>query len=383
MARIPLARLQLTREKRRLFAALAGIAFAVILMLMQMGFRDALFSSSTLLHERMHCDLVLLSPQYEYIVISKPFTIRRLYQALAFEGVESIAPFYVSMANWKNPETLKKHTILALGVDPRASAFDLPGVAENLDKIQLPDRVLFDVKSRREFGPIVEQFRQGHSVFTEISGRRIEVAGLYELGSSFGANGNIITSDLNFLRLFPNRQRDLIDIGLIRVRPGVDPEKVRARMAETLLPDVKVLTRDQFIELEHKFWEENSPVGFIFTMGTLMGLVVGTVIVYQILYTDVSDHLKEYATLKAMGYPDLFLFRVVLEEAIILSILGFIPGLLLAHALYRITRNATSLPIDMTIGRVLAVLILTVVMCVGSGALAMRRLKAADPADIF
>ncbi|PYV37886.1 MAG: ABC transporter, partial [Acidobacteria bacterium] len=322
-------------------------------------------------------------PQYEYIVISKPFTIRRLYQALAFEGVESIAPFYVSMANWKNPETLKEHTILALGIDPQASAFDLPGVAENLQKIELPDRVLFDVKSRREFGPIVEQFRQGHPVFTEVSGRRIEVAGLYELGSSFGANGNIITSDLNFLRLFPNRQRDFIDIGLIRVRPGVDPERVRARMAEALLPDVKVLTRDQFVDLEHKFWEQNSPVGFIFTMGTLMGLVVGTVIVYQILYTDVSDHLKEYATLKAMGYPDLFLFRVVLEEAIILSILGFIPGLLLAHALYRITRNATSLPIDMTIGRVLAVLILTVVMCVGSGALAMRRLKAADPADIF
>jgi putative ABC transport system permease protein len=383
MARIPLARLQLTREKRRLFAALAGIAFAVILMLMQMGFRDALFSSSTLLHERMHCDLVLLSPQYEYIVLSRPFTIRRLYQALAVEGVESIAPFYVSMANWKNPETQLEHTILALGVDPQASAFDLPGVTANLDKIQLPDRVLFDVKSRREFGPIVEQLRQGHPVFTEVSGRRIEVAGLYELGISFGANGNMITSDLNFLRLFPNRQKDFIDIGLIRVHPGVDPEKVRARMAGALLPDVKVLTRDQFVEFEHKFWEEHSPVGFIFTMGTLMGLVVGTVIVYQILYTDVSDHLKEYATLKAMGYPDLFLFRVVLEEAVILSILGFIPGLLLAHALYRITRNATSLPIDMTIGRVLAVFILTVVMCVGSGALAMRRLKAADPADIF
>jgi len=383
MTRIPLARLQLTREKRRLFAALAGIAFAVMLMLMQMGFRDALFSSSTLFHERMRCDLVLLSPQYEYLIVSKPFTLRRLYQALAFEGVESVAPLYVSMANWKNPETHKEHTILALGIDPQASAFDLPGVTENLQKIQLPDRVLFDVKSRHEFGPIVEQFRQGHAVVTEVSGRRIEVAGLYELGSSFGANGNMITSDLNFLRLFPNRQKELIDIGIIRVRSGVDPEKVRARMAAAMLPDVKVLTREMFINLEHRFWEENSPVGFIFAMGTLMGLIVGTVIVYQILYTDVSDHLQEYATLKAMGYPDIYLFSVVLEEALILSILGFVPGLAFAHVLYGITRNATSLPINMTLGRILTVLILTVVMCVSSGALAMRRLKAADPADIF
>ncbi len=380
---IPLAWLQLTREKRRLVAALAGIAFAAMLMLMQMGFRDALFLSSTLFHEHMRSDLVIISPLYQYIIISKPFSVRRLYQALAMEGVESIAPLYIGMTSWKNPDTHLERSVLVLGVDPRASAFALPGVTENLEKIQILDKVLFDVKSRSEFGPIVDQFLKNNAVVTEVAGRRIEVAGLYELGSSFGANGNIITSDLTFLRLFPYRRNGLIDVGIIRIQPGADPEKIRAQLAEVLPKDVKVLTRQMFIDLERKYWAENSPIGFIFMLGTLMGFIVGAVIVYQILYTDVSDHLQEYATLKAMGHADRYLFSIVLQEALILSVLGFLPGLLIAEALYRISRNATSLPIGMTLGRMGTVFLLTVVMCIFSGAFAMRKLKAADPADIF
>jgi len=380
---IPLAWLQLTREKRRLVAALAGIAFAAMLMLMQLGFRDALLTSSTRFHERMGGDLVMVSPLYQYIVFSKPFTVRRLYQALALESVESVAPLYIGLSNWKNPETHKENSLLVLGVDPNASALAMPGVTENLGKIKTLDRVLYDVQSRREYGPIEEQFLKNGEVTTEVAGRRIQVTGLFQIGSSFGAGGNIITSDLTFFRLFPYRNSALTDVGVIKLKPGADPERTRAHLSEMLPKDVKVFTRQGFIDFEHAYWEKNSPVGFIFTLGAFMGFIVGAVIVYQILYTDVSDHLQEYATLKAMGYGDRYLLSIVLQEALILSVLGFIPGSLIAEGLYRVSRNATNLPMSMTLGRAVTVFLLGVVMCLVSGAFAMRKLKAADPADIF
>jgi putative ABC transport system permease protein len=380
---IPLAWLQLTREKRRLVAAVAGIAFAAMLMLMQLGFRDALLTSSTRFHECIEGDIVIISPLYQYIVFSKPFTVRRLHQALALENVESVAPLYIGITNWMSPDTHLERSVLVLAVDPNASALALPGVTENLGKIQALDTVLFDVKSRREFGPIEEQFLKNGAAITEVTGRRIEVTGLFQIGSSFGTNGNIITSDLTFFRLFPYRKSGLIDVGVIKLKPGADPEKTRAQLSELLPKDVKVLTRQKFIDLEHQYWEQNSPVGFIFTLGALMGFIVGAVIVYQILYTDVSDHLQEYATLKAMGYGDRYLLSIVLQEALILSVLGFIPGSLIAEGIYNVARNATNLPMTMTLSRMVTVFLLGVVMCLFSGALAMRRLKAADPADIF
>jgi putative ABC transport system permease protein len=382
MGRVPLARLQLTQERLRFAAGLAGIAFAAMLMLMQLGFRDALLDSATLVLERLNCDLVLVSPQYQYLLSTKSFSERRLYQALAAEGVESVAPIYVGLATWKNPETQQDNLILALGFDIRTRAFDLEGVRENQKLIALPDVVLADRRARPEFGPIAEEFRKRHSVVTEINGRRVKVSGLFDLGTSFGVNGTLITSDSNFCRIVSTREKGMIDIGLITLKPGADAARITAKLA-ALSDDVRGLTREAFLEQEKTYWAKSSPVGFIFNLGTFMGLIVGAVIVYQILYSDVSDHLAEYATLKAIGYSDRFLFRVVLQEALILSVLGFLPGFAIARSLYDLTYRATFLPIHMTVGRGLLVFCLTVVMCCGAGAFAVRKLRAADPAEIF
>jgi putative ABC transport system permease protein len=137
------------------------------------------------------------------------------------------------------------------------------------------------------------------------------------------------------------------------------------------------------MDTEKSFWNTVSPIGFIFGLGVFLGFVVGSIIVYQILYTDVSDHLSEYATLKAMGYRDGFLFSIVFKEALLLSVLGYIPGLAISQALYSLTEQTTGLPIFMTVERAVMVFIFTVIMCVASGALAMRRLRSADPAEIF
>lgn len=381
--KIPLSWLQLTREKPRLGVALAGIAFADILMFMQLGFQAALYDSTTRFHQSIRADLVLISPQGRNLMNMATFPRRRLYQSMSLTGIKSADALYINVADWKNPQTRHKTGILVVGFDPDTSVFNLPGVNENLNTIKLPDAVLFDRSSRGDYKTAIAQVDQGKSVSTEVGDRQINISGLFSIGASFGADGSLITSDLNFLRIFPRRKPEQISVGLITLQPGTDPRLTADALQAKLPNDVKVLTKPEFIEFEKNYWQTNTAIGFIFTLGTMMGFIVGVIIVYQILYTDVADHMAEYATLKAMGYKNFYLLSVVFQEALILSLLGYLPGISLSVGLYALTRNATNLPLFMATLRALQVLILTMVMCAISGAIAMRKLQSADPADIF
>ncbi|MBN3897803.1 MAG: ABC transporter permease DevC [Nostoc sp.] len=381
--KIPLSWLQLTREKTRLAVALAGIAFADILMFMQLGFRDALYYSNVRFHNSLQGDIVLINSQSSAVLAMRSFSQRRLYKALDLPAVQSVHPIYLDFTIWKNPVTGRPRSILVFGMNPENNLVNLPGVQENLDKLKLPDVVLFDRSSRVEYGPIAADYEQGKTVTAEVRRRRIKVGGLFTLGASFGADGNLITSDLNFMRIFPNRQQGLIDIGLIRLKPGADAKVVAQELRKYLPNEVNVLTKQEFIDFERNYWANSTAIGFIFTLGTVMGFIVGTVIVYQILYTEVADHLAEYATLKAIGYTQNYLLTVILQEALLLAVLGYFPGIVFALFMYKSAREATLLPVFMSFDRAVMVLFLTMMMCIISGAIAVRKLRSADPADIF
>lgn len=383
MARIPLAWLQLSHEKLRLAAALAGITFAVMLMMLQLGFAAALVDSAVRLYTHLKADVFLVSPNFEYVLQTKAFPRQRLYQSLTVSGVESASPLYVSLGTWKHPVDLNETSLLVVGFDPVNDTFDLPAVAQHARQITLPDVVLFDSLSHAKFGPVAELLSKNPEVITEINHRRVRVAGLFQLGVGFAAIGNVVTSELNFLRLYPNHPQDKIDLGLIRLKKDANHAQVLAELKAMLPDDVRVMSHEEFMELERNFWNTVSPIGYIFGMGVFLGFIVGSIIVYQILYTDVSDHLSEYATLKAIGYGDGYLFSIVLKESLLLSVLGYIPGLAVSQALYTLTVRSTGLPLYMTWERAVMVFIFTVVMCCGSGALAMRRIRSADPAEIF
>jgi putative ABC transport system permease protein len=386
MAKIPLAWAQLTREKMRLVIALAGIGFADLLMFMQFGFRDALFESSISFHSKLKGEIFIVNTQSTALIAMKSFPQRRLYQALSFNGVTAISPVYLGFGLWKNPDPNQRNTrqLMVIGFDPTHPILDLPEIQNNLHKIKISDVVLFDQASRAEFGPVVEYFKQGKPVETEVDNRRVRVEGLFTLGASFGADGNLVTSDLNFLRIFATRRtRGLIDIGVVKLEPGTDVKAVVDKMRATLPKDVRIFSKEEFANFEKKYWQESTSIGFIFTLGASMGFIVGIVIVYQILYTDVTDHLPEYATLKAMGYKDIYFLGLVFQEALILAILGYLPGLGVSVVLYNLGRSATSLPMYMNLTKVITVFVMTVIMCSVSGAIAVRKLQAADPADIF
>jgi len=381
---IPLAWLQLTREPFRLSVVLAGVAFAVVLILMQLGFRDAMFESAVRYHRALDYDLALLSPKMQFIGLPQSFSRRRLYQARGFEGVAAVTPVYLGLQVWKNTDDpAQMRLIYVVGIDPSRDVLDVPGFDESWDRVKFADFVLYDRASRPEFGSVVDRFETGQRVMTEVGERRIQVAGLFELGTSFGIDGSVITSDLNFLRLFPNRSPGAIDLGLVELEPGADPVAVRDAIAAGIPRDVEVLTKAGFIAREKGYWDSNTPIGFVFLFGVIMGLVVGGVIVYQILFSDVSEHLREYATLKAMGYRNAYLVSVVLQESVILALLGYVPGLIVTLGLYRVSEAATGLPLELTTERAVFVLVLTLAMCCISGAIALRKVRSADPAEVF
>lgn len=381
--RIPLAWLMLTRQPVRLAVALAGIAFAGILMFMQLGFRDGLFDASVTIHKLFDADLVLISPRTMSSISMAGFPRRRLVQALADPAVTGVTPVHWNFLLWRNPQTRRTRSILAMGFEPGDPLFTDPSLAARARLLTQRGRVLFDERSRPEFGPVADWFRQGRTVETELGGKRVRVAGLVALGPSFGADGNILTSRETFLQLLPDTAPGSIELGLIRLDPGSDAEVVAERLRRALPSDVRVLSKAGFEVFEKEYWRSSTAIGFIFTLGAGMGFVVGCVIVYQILYSDVSDHLPEYATLMAMGYPLPTLLLVVAREGLLLAVLGYLPAWLAGLGLYELVRSGTQLPVAMSTERALIVFAMILVMCLGSAVLAMRRLADADPAEIF
>lgn len=381
--RTPLGWLQLNHEKGRLLVALAGIAFADVLMFMQLGFQNALYDSNTRVNRAMAADIILLSPKALNLQNLSTFSRRRLLQAKDVPGVQTSTALYINTITWRNPQTRLNATVQVLGFAPDQPAFNLPEVNQQLDKLKLPDTVLFDRGARGKYADAIAQVNQGKIVTTEVDRRTLTIAGLFSLGASFGADASLMTSDQTFLRLFPRRDAASVSLGLIRVKPGYDAQQVATALKAHLPEDVRVLTAQEYVQFEENYWRTASPIGFVFGLGTTMAFVVGVVIVYQVLSTDVNAHLKEYATFKAMGYGNSYLLSVVFEEAIILAFFGFIPGATLPLGLYALAANATALPIYMTASRAVFVLGLTIVMCALSGAIATRKLQSADPADMF
>jgi putative ABC transport system permease protein len=360
-----------------------GIGFVVLLILMQLGFRSALFEGAVRFHERLDYDIALFSPDSVFIVRPQPFSIRRLYQSRGIAGVEDITPVYIFPSVWKNPWNNDRRGINTIGFDPDHPLLDIPGFEEQKRLLNRQDVVLFDAASRPEFGPVAKVFRERDRVVTEINDREIEVVGVFEMGTSFGIDGSVITSDDNWLRLFPDRPREEIQLGLIRLDATADPGEVRDRLRAYLPRDVLVMTKQEFVQREVEYWNSATPIGYIFAFGAIMGFLVGAIIVYQILFADVSEHLHEYATLRAMGYGNGFVSGMVLQQAAILAVLGYIPGVAAVYWLYGKAAAATNLPLYLTQERTAGVFLLTLAMCAVSGLLAVRKVRRLDPADVF
>jgi putative ABC transport system permease protein len=374
---------QLLSNRARLVSAIAGVTFACVLVFMQLGFRAALFESASNLPRALQGELFLVNPLTLVMFRPEPVARVRASQVLADPDIALSVPIYLAQTKFRNPETGRQRTIQLIGFDPEAGAVHFEGLEALTPALKRIDTIAFDRRSRPEFGPIAATLDQQGPFEVEVGGRAMLVVGLVALGTSFGADGNAVMTETNFRRIVKERQPSKTDLVAIRLKPGADAQAVKQRLAAILPPDVVVLTGPELIAWERSYWEKGTPIGFIFGFGSLMGLIVGMVIVYQILFSDIATHLKEYATLKAIGYSNHYLRMVVMAAALMLAVFGFIPGFLGSTALYGVVAKATLLPLGMEAARALAVFGLIFAMCAIAGLLAMRKLGEANPADMF
>ncbi len=381
--RLPIGWLQLSHNRTRLLAALAGVAFADILVLMQLGFLGALVSTIALPYRQFNADIIISASDMNSLADGGPVPRQRMFEALSVEGVAGATPLYYGKVDWKQPDgTIRGLDVL--GVDPAGKAFRSGEINGRLSAIMNADVALIDRRTRNVPREVFAALDAGEPLRFEVKNRTLTVPAAFTIGGGFTADGYLMVSDQTFLRLFPQRASGAPNHILVTVEPGADVRAVTARLRAALPAyDVAVRPVAETIARDQAFQTTQKPVGLVFGFGVVIGVLVGLIIVYQVLSSDVADHMKEYATFKAIGYRQRFFLGVIFEEAVVLAVLGFIPGLLIAIGLYAIVASATGLPLAMTPGRGAMVLAGTIVMCAVSGAIATRRLARANPADLF
>ena len=375
---VPLAWRNLVANKQRLLRSAAGIGFAVLLMLMQLGFEQAFFDSTLQVIRGLDGDLLIQSVHKYQFATRDPFPAAELNAAGNVPGVASARPLYADWFDffWKNPTDGQVFLVRAFGFDPDEPVFLFPDVNANREKLKDANTVLVDRRARRFLG-----MDTGASE-TEINGMKIKIVGSFALGPDFVSDGTVIVSGRTFANLLRGSSPG-VDVGVIKIRSGEDPTAVQQAVRKALPATIAVLTKPELVESERKFQAAVSSAGPIFAMGTIVGFVVGMLISYQVTYTDLADQLPQYATLKAIGYRTGYLLRVVFEQAAFNAFAGWIPALLVSILLFRIIGSVALLPLHMTVRIITVSLGLTLGMCLISAAIAIRRVVKADPAEVF
>jgi putative ABC transport system permease protein len=358
-----------------------GIGFAVLLMLMQLGFEQAFFDSSLEIIRALDGDILIQSSRKYQFATRDPFPRTDLDQVRTVAGVESARPLYASWFDffWKNPFDGKVFLVRAFGFEPSAPVFLYPEVNAQAPKLKDADTVLVDRQARRFLG------MDGGATGSELNGSKVKIGGSFAIGPDFQSDGTVVMSDRTFAGLLraPPADQPMIDVGVIKVASGAGVGAVQEALKKALPETIAVFTKPQLVEFERKFQAAVSSAGPIFAMGTIVGFVVGMLISYQVTYTDLSDQLPQYATLKAMGYKTGYLLRVVLEQAGFNALAGWVPAWLVSILLYYVIGRLALLPLHMTLNVTLASLGLTLGMCLISAAIAVRRVITADPAEVF
>lgn len=387
--RTPLALLNTTSSIPKLALGATGIGFAVVLMFMQIGFLNGLFDSAVEIVRLLRADLVILSPARYTVPSEQRFDLSLLDRVRSHPSVASAQPVYIdrALSEIRIMGNVSR-SIRAIGVPQNAEIFVDASMNEKCRQLVNPNDVLVDRKSKEKYGFEKRELEALRQQVAELSGKQVRFRDWVEVGTDFVYDGSLVVSDRGVEHFFPARNLGgpplhAVDLGLVLLNPDASLQTSRNEIAELLGESVQVMTHRELVSREIGFWARNTPIGAIFTIGTIMGLFVGVIICYQILYTDISDHLAEFATLKAMGYGPFYFLQFVLMQAFYLSLSGFFPGWLLSWILYRGLSEWTGLVMRLTWPRITLVFILTFVMCTLSGLLAVRKLWAADPASLF
>ncbi|MGE4527390.1 MAG: FtsX-like permease family protein [Rhodospirillaceae bacterium] len=362
----------LSHDKRRLFLSLCGIAFAVVIMFLQVGFFNGINDSQANIARVVDADMVIMHHKRTHLNKWTRFDAVRIGQVRALPEVREVVPIYKDGAGLKNPETNQVRRTIVYAFDAGAKPFRLKGLTDDLYALlRVKGNVLYDRRSRDIYG----DFKVGDTL--EIDARAYRLAGFVDLGPNLVNDGTVLMGDGSW----GAGGRPVM--ALLRFAVGSDAAQTAAAVRAALPGDLIAFTPAELAEREIWYTVINAPIGAIFAVGLLVSIIIGVVICYQILFNEVTDNIPQYATLKAMGYGPRYLVGVILEETALLAVAGFIPGLLVSLLLYEGIGDMTRLVMFLTPGRIAAIFFLTLVMCVAAGLLAIRKVLRLDPADLF
>lgn len=356
----------------RTLAAVLGVTVPVVSILIQFGFYGAVMETATQFYTHLRFDVALLSP--DYLVFSRPGSIprERLTQSLGIPGVREVEPLSVGFQDWRIPRADSVQQILVLGIDPERSPFT---AVPDARRLEVRDSVLFDRHSRPDLGA----WKKG--MVAELGDRAVKISDTFAFGPGFSALGLCVVSERT-LESITNRP-DRVSIGLVEADGSEPAERTAERLRRILPSDVVVETRERLLAQEKSYWRNATSLGINLAVGCGVSILVGIIVIYNVLSSDISNRLSEYATMKAMGFDDRALASLVRLQAAGFALLAFPVSLGLAEIGYQVTRHETFLPVHMTWVRGAGVLVLGLGMALFSGQLAMRRLRYADPGDLF
>ena len=372
-----LARRILAHDKTRAGLATAGIFIAIFLVFVEIGFYVAIPRGALLLYDRLRFDLLLTSQDYEYVTQPGQFPKALLDRAGRLPEIAEATPLYFGSAKWRSLSGGIAPDLFVIGLPPQRQIFAAPEIDRQLAALEKLDTLLIDSATRPMFGPLDAGRR------VRVAGREMTIAGRYVLGTGFMGLGVALTGADSFARLFPGRGLGEPNLGLVRLKPGIDPDAAAKTLRTALGGGMHVFTRPQLEAHEIAYWTIRTSVGLIFGSGLIVSLVVGVMIVFQTLSIEIGRRLPEFAMLKAIGYGDGTLAAIVFAMSLAMVLLAYGPAVGAALFVYRLVRSETLLPAAMSAERLIAVFAAALAMAAVASALALSGLRRADPAELF
>lgn len=364
------------QSRRRVQVAIASIACSILLMFLQLGFFLTARRAHTLLYELLDFDLTLTSNRFESLKNTGAFPVGRLYQVRALDGVADVARLNVDWADWLNPLTAQKSSLMLIGIDLNPSFIRDQRISEQMEALRPTGTLLVDNLSSSSYGSLASGSRAG------IRSKSVRIVGQFSMGTDFKAAGRAIVNQGTYYSV-KRENGDAVCLGLIKLKPGADLTRVKTALRASLPPDVLLFDRQSLITDEEDYYTIVKPIGFFFQAGWILAFIVGAVVLFQTLATDITWRFREFATLKAIGMRSSFLYASGMFQAGIYGLLAYLPALVVASVLFYTIQAVTSLPMQMSFSLAVFVLGLSLFMCILSGVLALIRVRRADPASLL
>ena len=364
----------LSHDRVRLLVSWAGIAVAVAIMFVQQGLLWGILDSQSLAASLVRGDLVVMNRVRTNLHSWNSFEPIRLFEISGSPYVESVVPVYEGVMNLRDHDSHALRRIVAFAFPPHDVPFSIGDPDHMAQALRQPNAVLFDRRSRNIYGSVLP----GQEI--ELDGVDFRVAGYVDFGADIINDGTVFMSDGTWHSINPD---DIPIMGVVRLKPGSDLARARRDIEARVPADVTVNTPEEIRQREVDFTLRSAPIGILFGIGVLAGLVIGAITCYQTLFNEIIDRLPQYATLRAIGFSDKYLQRVIYEQSAFLAVGGFLMGLVFALCANAYISDETALTIRLGAGSIVGTFLLTAAMSLFSGGIAMRLLASARPDELY